>query len=636
MKALKIVLALACLTSFSHAQTIFTYGKKDVSKQEFLTAFDKNPGNIADRKKSLTEYLDLYINFKLKVQAAYDAKLNNLETFKSELTNFKRQLAESLINEEADEKKLVAEAYERSKKDIHVAQIFIDYSKDTAKAKEQANKASALLKQGKSFEEVLNIFSNDEVNKKTKGDIGFITVFNLPYAIESEVYKLKVGQSSAPYKGKYGYHIFRNMGERKALGRRKVAQILIATPPDADADALSIKKALADTIYQQLLRGYQFEVMVARYSNDLHSANNNGVLPEIGIGHFDTAFESKLYSIKNTGEYLAPFKSSYGYHILKLIENIEPAKTADDDIYVKQKIEGGDRLTQSKNSRLKIWQQYSKYKKATYTDTVVYAYVDSFLQGKSMASFGKKVDSLLLFSFNKENVYAKDFQNYSSMLLHSGNPLSTKPLASQLKEFEKTKCIEYYRDHYEEFNPSVNKQIKEFEEANLLFVAMDKNVWSKATEDSIGLKKFYSTHQDKYVWNKGVSGILITVNNKDVAKELAGKIGKDITAWRSTVSNYGGVASADSARYEYENLPIKQKIESKVGFVTTPEKSETDELYSFFIVSQLHDVATKRSFEEAKGLVINDYQTQLEAEWIKILKVKYPIHLNIANWNTVK
>ena len=636
MKALKIVLALACLTSLLHAQTIFTYGKKDVSKQEFLTAFDKNPGNFADRKKSLTEYLDLYINFKLKVQAAYDAKLNNLETFKSELTNFKRQLAESLINEEADEKKLVAEAYERSKKDIHVAQIFIDYSKDTAKAKEQANKASALLKQGISFEEVLNIFSNDEVNKKTKGDIGFITVFNLPYAIESEVYKLKVGQSSAPYKGKYGYHIFRNMGERKALGRRKVAQILIATPPDADADALSIKKALADTIYQQLLRGYQFEVMVARYSNDLHSANNNGVLPEIGIGHFDTAFESKLYSIKNTGEYLAPFKSSYGYHILKLIENIEPAKTADDDIYVKQKIEGGDRLTQSKNNRLKIWQQYSKYKKATYTDTLVYAYVDSFLQGKSMASFGKKVDSLLLFSFTKENVYAKDFQNYSSMLLHSGNPLSTKPFASQLKEFEKTKCIEYYRDHYEEFNPSVNKQIKEFEEANLLFVAMDKNVWSKATEDSIGLKKFYSTHQDKYVWNKGVSGILITVNNKDVAKELVGKIGKDITAWRSTVSNYGGVASADSARYEYENLPIKQKIESKVGFVTTPEKSETDELYSFFIVSQLHDVATKRSFEEAKGLVINDYQTQLEAEWIKILKVKYPIHLNIANWNTVK
>ncbi len=636
MKALKIVLALACFTSLSHAQTIFTYGKKDVSKQEFLTAFDKNPGNVADRKKSLTEYLDLYINFKLKVQAAFDAKLNNLETFKTELTNFKRQLAETLINEEADEKKLIAEAYERSKKDIHVAQIFIDYSKDTAKAQEQANKASAMLKQGKSFEEVLNIFSNDEVNKKTKGDVGYITVFNLPYAIENEVYGLKPGQNSAPYKGKYGYHIFRNIGERKALGRRKVAQILLATSPEANTEALSVKKTLADTIYQQLLRGDQFEALVARYSNDLHSANNNGVLPEIGIGHFDTAFENKLYSLKNIGEYLPPFKSSFGYHILKLVEKIEPAKTAEEDAYIKQKIEGGDRLTQSKNNRLKKWQQLSKYKKAAYTDTVIFAYVDSFLQGKSMASFGKKIDSTILFSFSKESVYAKDFQNYSSMLLHSGNPLSTKPFAAQLKEFEKTKSIEYYRDHYEEFNPSINKQIKEFEEANLLFVAMDKNVWSKASEDSVGLKKFYTAHQDKYVWNKGVSGVLITVNNKEVAKELAEKIAKDITSWRTTVSNYGGVASADSARYEYENLPIKQKIETRVGFITTPEKSDADELYSFFVVSQLHDAATKRSFEEAKGLVINDYQTQLEAEWIKTLKAKYPIHVNVANWNTVK
>ena len=636
MKALKIVLALACLTSLSHAQTIFTYGKKDVSKQEFLTAFDKNPGYAADRKKSLTEYLDLYINFKLKVQAAYDAKLNNLETFKTELTNFKRQLAESLINEEADEKKLIAEAYERSKKDIHVAQIFIDYSTDTTKALEQANKAYSLLKQGKPFEEVLTTYSNDDNNKKSKGDIGYITVFSLPYAIENEVYVLKVGQSSAPYKGKYGYHIFRNLGERKAFGRRRVGQILIATPPDADAQLLSTKKLLADTIYQQLLRGYQFETQVAKYSNDLHSANNNGVLPEIGIGHFDTAFESKLYSLKNNGDYLTPFKSAYGYHILKLIENIEPAKSAEEDVYIKQKIEGGDRLVQSKNNRLKKWQQITKYKKGAFDEATLFAYVDSTLQGKSMATFGKKVDSVVLISFAKQTIYAKDFQSYCSMLLHSGNPLSTKPLDSQLKEFYKTKSIEYYRDHYEEFNPSLNKQIKEFEEANLLFVAMDKNVWSKATEDSVGLKNFYVSHEDKYVWHDGVSGILITVNNKDVAKELVAKISNDISDWRAVVSNYGGVASADSARYEYDNLPIKQKIEHKVGFITAPEKSDTDELYSFFIVSKLHDKGTKRSFEEAKGLVINDYQTQLEAEWIKALKLKYPIHLNVVNWNTVK
>ena len=636
MKALKLAFAFACVSSISQAQTIFTYGNKQVTKQEFLRAFEKNPGNPLERKKSLKEYLDLYINFKLKVQAAYDAKLNNLENFKTESSNFKRQLAESLINEEADEKKLIAEAFNRSKKDIRVAQIFIDYNKDTTAAKTQADKAFNLLKQGKSFEEVLNQFSNDDNNKKTKGEIGFITVFSVPYSIESEIYNLKTGQFSAPYKGKYGYHLFKNLGERKAWGRRKVAQIMLALPPDADEKMVKSKQVLADTIFQQLLRGDKFENLVAQYSNDLHTANNNGVLPEVGIGHFDEQFEQKIYSLKKVGDYSAPYKSAYGFHILKLIEISEPAQTAEEDVYIKQKIEGGDRLALSKNNRQKKWQQLIKFKKSVYNDSTVYAYVDSFLNGKSLVSFGKRADSVVLFSFTKSNIYSKDFQTYSSMLIHTGNILSTKPYDVQMKEFEKQKCMEYYRDHYEEFNPAVNKQINEFEEANLLFVAMDKNVWSKASEDSLGLKNFYAHHTEKYLWNKGVSGILITVNNKDVAKDLSGKVKDNLAGWRTIVSSYGGVASADSTRYEYDNLPIKQKPEPKVGFMTTPEKSESDELYSFFVVTKVHETPSPRSFEEAKGLVINDYQNQLETEWIKALKLKYPIHINMENWNTVK
>ncbi len=411
---------------------------------------------------------------------------------------------------------------------------------------------------------------------------------------------------------------------------------MLALPQDADEASVKNKQILADTIYQQLLRGEKFENLVAQYSNDLHTANNNGILPEVGIGHFDEQFEQKLYSLKKVGEYSAPYKSAYGFHILKLIEILDPAQTAEEDVFIRQKIEGGDRLAQSKNNRQKIWQQLIKFKKSPYNDTTVYAYVDSFLNGKSMASFGNKADSVILFSLAKSTVYAKDFQTYSSMLIHSGNSLSTKPMNVQMKEFEKQRCMEYYRDHYEEFNPAVNKQIKEFEEANLLFVAMDKNVWSKATEDSVGLKKFYTQHTDKYFWNKGVSGILITVNNKEVAKELSGKVKENLAGWRTTVSSYGGVASADSARYEYDNLPIKQKPEPRVEFMTTPEKSDTDELYSFFVVTKIHDATTPRSFEEAKGLVINDYQNQLENEWIKGLKLKYPVHINTQNWNTVK
>jgi len=637
MKALITAFSLLLVSTNVPAQTIFTYGNKQVGKQEFLTAFNKNPGKTTDRKSALNDYLGLYINFKLKVQAAYDAKLNESESFKSELRNFKRQLAEGLINEEADSKKLFAEAHERSKKDIHVAQIFIPYTRDTANALLQANNAIAQLKEGKSFEAILNTYTTDEETKKNHGDIGFITVFTLPYAVENEIYGLKLNQSSTiPFKGKYGFHIFKNIGERKAVGRRKVAQILIALPVDASEDLIKIKHAMADTIYQIISRGQQtFESQVARFSNDLHSANNNGLMPEVGIGQYDAAFEEKLYSLKKVGDILPPIKTSYGFHILKLVEDIAPAKTAEEDEYVKLKVESGDRLAQAKDQRMKKWQQLSGFKKAGYNESAVYAYVDSFLKGRPYSITFKKPDSVLLFSVSDRSYFSKDFQDYATMLNHSDNNLSLKPLPVQLKEFEKAKCLEYYRDHYDEFNAGMLKQIKEFEEANLLFVSMEKNVWGKATEDSTVLKNFYLAHTDKYIWDKGVSGILITTSNKQAAKNVAEKIGENVNNWRSAVSKFGGIISADSNRYEYGNLPIKQKIEHKEGFVSDIEKAESEDLYSFFVVTKVYDTVSKRTFEDARGLVINDYQNKLESEWIKTLKEKYPVHINTQNWNTI-
>ena len=635
MKVLISAFLLLLVSAITSAQTVFTYGNKQVDKQEFLNAFNKNPIQTTDRQSALNDYLGLYINFKLNVQAGYDAKLNETASFKNELKNFKRQLAESLINEESDSKKLLAEAYERSKKDIHVAQIFIPYNNDTAKALALAKNAIADLKKGKSFESVFNNFTTDAEAKKTNGEIGYITVFTLPYAVENEIYGLKVNQSSStPFKGKNGFHIFKNLGERKAVGRRKVAQILIALPPNASEELVKTKKALADTIYQTINRGEQtFESMAAKYSNDLHS--NNGLMPEVGIGQYNTAFEEKLYSLKKEGDILPPFQSAYGFHILKLVEVITPAKSVDEDEYVKHNVESGDRLAQAKNQRMKKWQQLSNFQRASYNEADVYAYVDSSLKGRSKSILTKNIDSVVLFTISKDTFYAKDFKDYATMLTHSGNTLSSKSMSAQMKEFEKAKCMEYYRDHYDEFNSSMQKQIKEFEEANLLFISMEKYVWEKATADSLALQNYYKAHEDKYIWNKGVAGILVTTSSKDVAKDIAAKITENVSNWRNIVSKVSGLVSADSNRYEYGNLPIKQKIENKEGFVSDIEKGESDDLYSFFLVSKVYDTVSKRTFEEARGLVINDYQNKLEADWVKTLKEKYPVNINTKNWNTI-
>ena len=126
-KVILFSIATFCLTA-AKTQTLFTYGNKEVTKDEFVKAFEKNPSADANRRAALDEYLNLYINFKLKVQAAYDEKLNESEDYKSEAENFQKQLSDNAINEEANIEHLVSEAFERNKKDLQLSQVFIEVS----------------------------------------------------------------------------------------------------------------------------------------------------------------------------------------------------------------------------------------------------------------------------------------------------------------------------------------------------------------------------------------------------------------------------------------------------------------------------------------------------------------------------
>ena len=117
-----------------NAQTLFSYGSKSVSKGDFLKAYSKNNNEGKPTEKSYRDYLELYIRYKLKVQAAYDLKLDTLPAQQTELKNFRNQVADTYMNDEESLNTLVNEAYERSHKDIHLAHIFISIPKNVTPA----------------------------------------------------------------------------------------------------------------------------------------------------------------------------------------------------------------------------------------------------------------------------------------------------------------------------------------------------------------------------------------------------------------------------------------------------------------------------------------------------------------------
>ncbi len=634
MKKIVFGICVFFICTNTDAQTLFTFGNHSVSKTEFLKAFEKSPTSSNNRQKELNDYLPLYINYKLKIQAAYDEHLHEQTSVVLENNNFKKQIAESVVNEEAGIKALTKEAFERSKKDILAAQVFIEFGKNSTDAHKQIQEAYQQLKSGKSFNTITQKFSTDADVKKTKGIIGYITVFTLPYEIENIIYQLKPGAFSSIYKSKYGYHIFKNVNERAAVGKRRIEQILLSYPPNANETEKKKVAALSNTVYEKIKQGNLFEVLATKY-NTAANANIDGLLPDISIGQYNTDFEEKVFGLQHSGEITKPFETIYGYHILKLISIIPTEKKLNNAVAatLKQKIESSDRINIAKKQLIKKWMPLIQYKKANYNEDALWQYTTASINQQKLPARTIN-DSTILFTLAKENITILDWLNYLK-----GKIIDKKSVdyyKNLFIEFTQTACSDYYKEHLDEYSESMRNQLKEFNDANILFAAMDKYVWSNANDDSVALKQFYLAHITQYQWQQGFSAIIVTAKTKELANEIAGRLQQNIIDWRNIINSYGNNAFADSSRFEDEQSPVQQKIEKRIGFISTPQKNTTDDNYIFLIVTQIHNYKEQKQFTEAKGSVINDYQQLLEEKWITELKKKYPVTINEAVWKTVK
>ncbi len=626
-KILHVIFAASVFISAAQAQTLFTYAGKAVSRNEFLNAFNKNPDSTGTRVQKLNEYFDMYINFKLKIQAAYDEKLDEAATFKSDSENFREQLAENNINNQANISQLMHEAFTRSQKDIQLAQILVEVAPgdDSMNAYLQIQQALEQLKKGKDFGEVSAAFSTDAATKNARGSIGFITVFTLPYSMENIVYTLQPGQYSSIYHSSIGYHIFKNVSERPALGKRKIQQILLPVSAYFNADQKKAVAQQADSVYALLQSGHPFNEIQQQLA-----PNTDGNV-EAGIGEYSADFENQVFALRKPGDMSRPFVTDFGYHIIKLVETV-PVSNDENDVVaaanLQQLVQNDNRLDAAKEALIQKWLVVAKYQPATYNAASLYKYTDAALQAKPVTLYKNFTPSTVLFSFAKSKItvadwikFVKGFNESETVNQNAGYPVI-------MKQFINASCNTYYRGHIEEYFPAMVQQLHEFNEANLLFAAMDKHVWSIASADTAALKNYYDTHKGKYTWQPGVSALIVAAPSKQLADEIAEKITTNPADWRSIINNYGIQVNADSSRFENGQLPVSQQIQSQQGFQTMPEKAESGDAYTFVHVFDVFTQPSQRNFDEARGMIMNDYQQVLEDQWVSELRKKYPVKVD--------
>lgn len=630
-----LIFLVSLLVLTTNAQTIMSVGKNNVTKDEFLRAFGKNNTSNDKSEKAFREYLDLYTKFKLKVQAAYDAKLDTLPSQKTELQNFRSQVAESFMNDESSMQLLLDEAFKRSQQDIRISHIYIPVSNgaDTTKSFQKATEAYSKLTGGADFAAIAEQYSGDPSVTINKGDLGFITVFTLPYELENMAYNTPLGKVSTPFRSKSGYHLFKKTAERPAAGRLKAAQILLAFPPDADNTRKAAIKNLADSLFAVLQKGAVFASIAEKYSNDNMGYQSGGLLPEFGVGRFHPDFENAVYAIRKEDEIAKPFVTPFGYHIVKLIGQI-PVNSDPTNMeamqLLKQAVQADARMQVARLALIKKIMVTAGYKKAVYNEKALLMYADSAYNSRKLPQTPLMNNATVLFSFPKQKVTASDFSKYLKAI-HGSEEFTKGRLINQLlQQYAETVALEYYKKNLETFNPAFANQVKEFKDGNLLFEVMQRQVWDKAPADSIGLKKYYGENKNKYWWEPSADVILFTCSDSISAQTAKDSFLKNKNNWKTIADNSGGTVQADSSRYELTQLPIVNPALIKAGFLSEMVKSPSDNITSFLYVIKTYADKSLRSFEDARGFVINDYQQYLEEKWVQQLKAKYPVKVNEA------
>jgi peptidyl-prolyl cis-trans isomerase SurA len=613
------------------SQTLINYGKHSIGKVEFLKAFNKNkPTSEGNKEKAIKEYVDLYANFKMKVMEAMELRLDTAEQFKADVDNFRKQIVENYLSDEKTFNMLTEEAFTRSLSDLHVIRYSVSMD-ESASPEDSMAKYNAI----KAISEQLKKMPNSRMNNSESplvdySDMGFLTVFSLPYVYENIVYGLKPGETSVPYRAKKAWHVFSVVEKRKSVGKWKIAQILFSTPENADGSIMEVLKQKADSVYAILKHGADFSNVAKFVSDDKLTYLNGGELPEFGTGKYDNVFESEAIKLNKDGDISEPFQTSFGIHILKRLSQTPAPSTKTDDNWlydIKQKLQQDDRIKIAKDKFAKdiIAKIGFKLTNAVKAEDL-YNFADSVMFDFEIpdAPANKPISKKILINFTKGNATGEDWLNF--IRDYKGNPELYKMESNAMlwEKFKTYASLNYYKNNLEFYNADFAYQMQEFKEGNLLFEIMEKNVWSKASSDSIGLRTYYNAHKNQYIWSKSADVLIMNAVTDDIAKAAKESIQSGVN-WKELVEVNQGELQGDSGRFELSQINADSTA-SEESY--SPVTLNSDGTAGFMKYLKFYKDGEQRSFEDARGMVINDYQGVVEKRWLSELQKKYPVKIN--------
>ena len=310
MKINALLAAMLLSGSIAFAQVdpvIMTINGTPVTRSEFEYSYNKNNSEGVIDKKTVDEYVDLFVNYKLKVQAALDARLDTLSSFKKEFATYRdQQIRPSMITEQ-DVENEAHRIYEDTRQRIDgnggmvkVSHILLMLGQkatpaENVKLKSRADSIYTVLKKGGNFAELAKKFSDDKSTAVKGGELPWISKGQTVKAFEDAAYSLKVGEISKPVLSEFGYHIIKKEGKqnffpydslrtdiirfidargiREKIINDKLDSLAKSMPAGTTAESILDKKAeelsAKDSDLKNLIREYHDGLLLYEISNRL-------------------------------------------------------------------------------------------------------------------------------------------------------------------------------------------------------------------------------------------------------------------------------------------------------------------------------------------------------------------------------
>jgi peptidyl-prolyl cis-trans isomerase SurA len=645
-----ILLACSVKTVVSPPESpefLFTLGNTAYGTEEFIYHYQKSFGIEAfENNESPEEYLERFINFKLKILDAESKGLHLDEDFLREFEQYRRDLARPFLRDEESINALVVEAYERSKEDLAATHILIrvDQAASPADTLKVWNELMALRNRalaGEDFGALAKRYSQDPSAAQNNGYLGYFSSLQMVYPFETAAYALKPGEFSNPVRTRFGYHLIKLENRRPSKGEIKVAHILIRASEGMDEETLTSAQSKVEMLHELLQAGHSWDSLCMVYSEDITSRLSGGQLDWIKAGSLIPEFEDAAFGLQEPGNFAEPLRTVYGWHIIRLLEIRGIPSFEDQRSELEYKIRNDGRIRIASSAfyqKLKTELNFSENQVSK--DLLMASADQSLMDAKWKFTGNNQLTKDVLFQTKVKTILLQDaiaFIETNQNRRSSGSPNAV--MEELYQKFVEESLEEMYELELANINPEYRWLVQEYRDGLILFEIMEEEIWNPSLSDSLGLIAFFNNNREQYQWDERAEVLMYLTREteiKSLLQELVLAMSADKERVKTTISEmlkteYGSWIETKTGVFEIENHPYLRMADLRAGI----NQIDGPDGFAILFIENIIPSSPKE-LKETRGQVIADYQQYLDEKWVDQLRQRYPVKVDKDVFSKVK